>query len=86
MRPSCYLLDSSREKALLYLGEITTEECLSVFDPASSVVISEFGASGGDGAWVSDSDLPAIRSVGELIAFLDDRPDLCRRSFESVGK
>lgn len=76
MRPSCYLLESSRESALLYLGEISTEECLAVFDPASSVTISEFGASGGDGGWVSGSDLPAIGSVGDLIKFLRDRQHL----------
>jgi len=76
MRPSCYLLESSGDRASLYLGEVSTEECLLVFSPMDPVAISEFGANSADGGWVAASDLPAIKSVAELTKFLRDRPDL----------
>ena len=60
---------------MLYLGEVSTEECLRMFDPETPATIEEFGATD-NGAWVGASDLPMIADVNDLITYLDGRPKL----------
>ena len=76
MRPTCFLLRESGTGVLLYLGEVSTEECLRIFDPEARTTIQEFGATSREGEWVDESNLPAITNVNDLLMYLGGRPDL----------
>jgi len=66
MAPSCFLLsDTNDSKSSLYVGEISTLECLNHFDSDARVVLVEFGANGGKTGWVSRDEMPAGASVSE---------------------
>jgi hypothetical protein len=76
MRPGCFLLQSSGDGVLLYLGEVSTEECLRLFDPAAPVSLADFVASQPDGEWTDKSDVPEIADVSGLVTYIRERPEL----------
>ena len=76
MQPSCFLLKPSEKGTVLYLGEVSTEDCLELFDRATRVTLVEFGAASGARGWVSHGDLPIIGNVGDLISILRERSEL----------
>lgn len=87
MRPTCYLLKASANSVTLYLGEVSTADCLGSLDRMDPITINDFGANDIGGGWISKSDLPAIGSVGELIQFLRDGHHIELIDFEaSVGE
>lgn len=66
MPPSCFLLsDTNDSKSSLYIGEISTLECLDYFDSDARAVLIDFGANGGKTGWVSIDEMPAVASVSE---------------------
>lgn len=76
MRPTCFLLRPSEKGSLLYLGEVSTEECLHLFDSATRVTLSKFGATSVHGDWVAKADLPEIRTVSDLVGVLREQSHL----------
>jgi hypothetical protein len=63
MRPSCYSLQERPDgNVVLYLGEVTTAECLSAFHPLEVVALLEFGAEA-EGNWLSVESMPAQATV-----------------------
>ena len=76
MLPTCYYLESTAARTRLYLGEVSTEECLRVFDPAEVVVVSELGANVPGDGWFDQDDLPRLGSVAAVLSFLRARKDI----------
>jgi hypothetical protein len=72
MRPSCYSLQERPDGTSgLYLGEVTTSECLSAFLPSEIVALSEFVAKAGD-TWLFQESVPAEATVESWMDRLRD--------------
>ncbi len=72
MNPSCYSLQVDPEgRAVLYLGQVSTSECLAVFSRSEIVEVSAFGAER-RGVWKTKESVPDRASVGWWIAELAD--------------
>jgi len=71
MQPSCYLLESADNGTTLYLGEVSTVQCLSALPAHDPVEILEIGATGPNGEWIDRLDLPEKAVVVRLIDQLE---------------
>ena len=72
MQPSCYSLQvPSDGTSVLYLGEVSTAECLSKFPAEEFVVLLELGAES-NGEWLSADALPKEAPVAWWLERLND--------------
>src|SRR5687767_36636 len=76
MLPSCYYLETTAAGTVLYLGEVSTEDCLRVLKPSEPVIVKELGATVGGKGWFDQDDLPHLEAVGELLTFLGARTEI----------
>ncbi len=76
MQPTCYLLSSSARKTILYLGQVSTVECLERLPQSEPVELVEFGATLPDGGWTDRMVLRADTVVSELIDILKQSLDM----------
>lgn len=72
MNPACFSLQVDQEgRTVLYVGEVSTSECLAAFPKSEIVELSHFSAEL-RGVWQSKESVPGRESVGWWIATLVD--------------
>src|SRR5215203_4376463 len=77
MNPSVYLFRESEKGFELYLGEFSTIDGLSCFNPQIKAQITSFGASGYKRfGWATENELPALNTVAEIIEFLKSEGEI----------
>jgi hypothetical protein len=67
MQLTCFLLGSVNGQAVLYLGEVSTVECLEQLPAAAPVTLIEFLASLPDGSWIAQLSISADAVLSELL-------------------
>lgn len=64
MTPSCFSLTTTTDgQCSLYLGEVSTIECLQIFEDNSQATLIEFSANGGDQGWLGKEQMPSQTSI-----------------------
>lgn len=78
MLPTCFSLDKIDNEARLYMSEIIrTAEALKAFPSSETIQVTEFGAKPHKvSGWVSGKDLPLLKTVGDLISYLEANDNL----------
>jgi hypothetical protein len=85
MNPSDYFFRESEEGFELCLGDCSTLDGLSCFNPQSSVQITNFGAQDyKDFGWAIADDLPELHTVADLISFFESEDEIMLVDFEVV--
>lgn len=81
MTPACYLLGAATNQTILYLGGVSTIECLTHLPAREPVRIVEFGASLPDGRWMDAALVSEGAVVSELIDKLREAAEMSLVSF-----
>lgn len=76
MLPSCYYLETTAAGTVLYLGEVSTEDCLRVLDPSAPLIVNQLGATVRGKGWFDADNLPDLEVVSELLTFLQARTEI----------
>jgi hypothetical protein len=85
MTPSVYLYKEGLNEVELYLGEFSTIQGLSLFNPDTGFELSNFGATCyKDLGWATVNDMPSFKTVGDIVTFLKCEDDIGIVEFESV--
>ena len=84
MNPSVYLYNEKNNGYEIYLGECSILDGLSLLAKSQEITITSFGATlYKDYGWATESELPSLKSVGEVINFIETEGDLGIIDFEA---
>ena len=84
MKPTVYLYQESDDKFELYVGELSTSECIANFNSESIININEFGATlYKNYGWATESELPEIETIKDLLTLLNSEGDIGLIEFEA---
>ncbi|AZZ92639.1 hypothetical protein EUZ85_18680 [Hahella sp. KA22] len=84
MNPSVYLYNEVNNVYKIYLGECSVLDGLSLIEKSQEIVITNFGATlYKDYGWATEAELPLLKNVGEVIAFLETEGELGIIDFEA---
>lgn len=72
--PSTYLFDERNSKFLLYLGEYSSEQGMSLLPRDLEIVNISLGTTDYKNlSWATENDFPTFRTSGELLDFLNSK-------------
>ncbi len=84
MKPSIYLYEETPKGIQLYLGECSTMDGLSIIDEKTPIDIISFGATCYKKyGWATESELPDLPNVGNVLSFLGAEGDIGIVDFEA---
>jgi len=85
MNPSVYLYKETDQGFEIYFGQCSTLEGLSLFDPATKLVVTEFGATCYKKfGWATENDIPSFENVGDFVSFLESEGDIGIVGFDAL--
>lgn len=85
MNPSVYLYNETVQGFEIYLGQCSTLEGLSLLDPETKLVVTEFGATCyKKHGWATEKDIPVFENVGNFISFLKSEGDIGIVGFDAL--
>ncbi len=85
MNPSVYLYKNSEKGFKLYLGDFSTIDGLSCFDPKTKAQIVNFGASSyRNFGWATENEIPKLNTVAEIIKFLKSEGEIGLIDFKTT--
>lgn len=87
MQPNLFKWEETGQQIRLYAGDLSTKHALKMFDSNSPIQMVEFGGepvNPSHSRWVSLHDLPSLRTVGDVVRFLEQEDEISLVDFTAV--